>query len=824
MNISISIKQEFLRVILVVLFAIAGIDSRVHAYEVISLTLVNAKTDKDIRTLRNGDIINLVEVGASLSIRANTNPSVVGSVRFDYDGNKSYRTKNRTPYAISGARNGDYRSWTPSLGSHTLTATPYPRSNARGTPGIPHSVSLTVVGQSIEVTSLTLVNAKTDKDIRTLLDGDIINLAEVGRNLSIRANTNPNVVGSVRFSYDGNSSYRIQNWSPYANSGAKNGRYRSWTPSPGFHTLTATPYYRKNARGVAGTSYSINFTVVESGMTPFNRPPLANDDSATIAVDTEVTLDLLSNDHDDDGDPLRIIEVQAPSKGSVRHDDSEVIYVPDIGFTGVDRFEYTIGDDFGGTARAIVTINVIMENNDSSYGGDTVPGLTAIQPRITIPRTSGETPFSVHVSGMDTTAAGSAHPYDELEYSWNFGDASGNEIFTHPVTGELVNANADQKGPEAAYLFRNPGTYTITLTVRGWTGSAYVTATSAVQVDVRAWSGEDRYFDPVGGNDTNNGETAATAWKSWDKLSSWINGASNRGVFLKRGTTMLADSMIYLSKSHLRLRPYGSGSDPVIKASASMPSIIYLWANYGIKIDDQVFEGIVFNGNNGQANHCISAWYKGDGVAYLKDTAFINVTFVNDGNSRTLLNISGELGVLQRFMVWQSTFDHREGSTHGFFIALAKFAAVVGGSFSGGDGRLIMDHHIYPTGTPNALFRWIDFQQAISKNFCINTNSSKGAGITTRHVLIDGNNCTGTMNGLDFSNANNSSRGRFSDVIVQNNAIHDAGSIGGQGFGILGASVERIAIRDNLFYNNRLSDINITDSGVDLQSYRNHYD
>ena len=43
------------------------------------------------------DPIDLGAVGTNLSIRANTNPSVVGSVRFGFDGNAHYRTENATP-------------------------------------------------------------------------------------------------------------------------------------------------------------------------------------------------------------------------------------------------------------------------------------------------------------------------------------------------------------------------------------------------------------------------------------------------------------------------------------------------------------------------------------------------------------------------------------------------------------------------------------------------------------------------------------------------------------------------------------------------------
>lgn len=84
---------------LLILFVFA---SWVRAQEVTSLTLVNASTNKDIQTLNDGDTINLYNTGFSLNIRANTNPSTVGSVRFGLDGKNNYQTENAAPYALAG--------------------------------------------------------------------------------------------------------------------------------------------------------------------------------------------------------------------------------------------------------------------------------------------------------------------------------------------------------------------------------------------------------------------------------------------------------------------------------------------------------------------------------------------------------------------------------------------------------------------------------------------------------------------------------------------------------------------------------------------------
>ena len=109
---------------------------------------------------------------------------------------------------------------------------------------------------------------------------------------------------------------------------------------------------------------------------------------------------------------------------------------------------------------------VAASTADDFGGRPSTPGLSTIVPRITVTRTSGIAPLVVQVSASETFAdAGDA--YTDLEYQWDFGDPDGSETFNHPVTGASVVANVDQSGPEAAYVYREPGRYTITLTVRG---------------------------------------------------------------------------------------------------------------------------------------------------------------------------------------------------------------------------------------------------------------------------------------------------------------------------------------------------------------------
>ena len=94
----------------------------------------------------------------------------------------------------------------------------------------------------------------------------------------------------------------------------------------------------------------------------YAAPPVAVDDIRTIPVNSSITLNLLANDSDPDGDPLSLIEASQPENGSISvNSDGSVFYVPVAGFSGVDTFSYTIqeqGTEEILTATATVTINV----------------------------------------------------------------------------------------------------------------------------------------------------------------------------------------------------------------------------------------------------------------------------------------------------------------------------------------------------------------------------------------------------------------------------------------------------------------------------------
>jgi hypothetical protein len=90
-------------------------------------------------------------------------------------------------------------------------------------------------------------------------------------------------------------------------------------------------------------------------------------DSASTNEDNPVTIDVLANDTDPDGDTLKVGSVTPPTNGSTGINGGGAEYTPAQDFNGTDSFNYTVPDGNGGTATATVTINVTSVNDAPSF-------------------------------------------------------------------------------------------------------------------------------------------------------------------------------------------------------------------------------------------------------------------------------------------------------------------------------------------------------------------------------------------------------------------------------------------------------------------------
>ena len=126
----------------------------------------------------------------------------------------------------------------------------------------------------------------------------------------------------------------------------------TYTSDPGF---TGTDHFDYRADDGTGQSSPAQVRITVRAA---NRPPVAVDDTATTDPVTPVAVPVLANDSDPDGDPLTVTAVGRAGHGTVAVAGSSVVYTPDPGFSGIDRFIYTVADGNGGTATATVTVTV----------------------------------------------------------------------------------------------------------------------------------------------------------------------------------------------------------------------------------------------------------------------------------------------------------------------------------------------------------------------------------------------------------------------------------------------------------------------------------
>jgi hypothetical protein len=121
--------------------------------------------------------------------------------------------------------------------------------------------------------------------------------------------------------------------------------------------------------------------------------PIAVPDEATTNEGSSITLDVLDNDIDLDGnlDPSTLVVVSSPSSGSVQLSNGKLVYTPAQGFGGVVTFRYTVQDTDGNISSAqgdggLVTVTV----NQAPVVQNDVIG-TAIDTPILIPILANDT-------------------------------------------------------------------------------------------------------------------------------------------------------------------------------------------------------------------------------------------------------------------------------------------------------------------------------------------------------------------------------------------------------------------------------------------------
>jgi hypothetical protein len=109
-----------------------------------------------------------------------------------------------------------------------------------------------------------------------------------------------------------------------------------------------------------------------AAMTAANQSPTATDDSANTEEGNAVSINVLANDNDPEGDTLTVTASTQGINGSVANNGNSVSYTPNPGFTGNDNFSYSIDDGYNGTATANVSVSVSAGNSAPLANPDNV--------------------------------------------------------------------------------------------------------------------------------------------------------------------------------------------------------------------------------------------------------------------------------------------------------------------------------------------------------------------------------------------------------------------------------------------------------------------
>ncbi len=143
----------------------------------------------------------------------------------------------------------------------------------------------------------------------------------------------------------------------------------TYLPNPGFSGSDEFYFTVSDDDGANAVGKIVTVTV--------NDSPVAADDTVQTTEDVAIAIDVLANDIDSDGsiNLASVVVVTPASNGitTVSTVTGEVTYTPNLNFTGLDTFIYTVADDSGGVSNQATVSVTVSELNDPPFAiNDTV--------------------------------------------------------------------------------------------------------------------------------------------------------------------------------------------------------------------------------------------------------------------------------------------------------------------------------------------------------------------------------------------------------------------------------------------------------------------
>ena len=361
----------------------------------------------------------------------------------------------------------------------------------------------------------------------------------------------------------------------------------------GDNTITYTP--NANYNGSDSFTYSVDdgnggtsIATVNLTVDSVNDVPVSVNDVSTTNEDASVTVNVLTNDSDIDGDTLTVSIVSASANGSlVVNGDNTITYTPDADYNGADSFTYMIADGNGGTSTASVNLTVDPVNDapiaqDDAFFGDQdldIAGNLLVD--------NGNGADSDIDSGILSVVAETITTLNGSVV------ISANGDFTYTPNAGYVGVDSFQYNLQDENGSTSTATVNLTLNMVGVdTGDPL----SFTETDFVSYTNQDKVNNTFAVTNDTELNLAGNNWKALDfdytvtdntyvqlDYQTVVQGEIQGLVFLEQGLNVNASSTVHDNSSVIRLDGYqniSSGQDTLYSETAGT------WETITIKLSD----------------------------------------------------------------------------------------------------------------------------------------------------------------------------------------------------------------------------------------------
>jgi hypothetical protein len=225
-----------------------------------------------------------------------------------------------------------------------------------------------------------------------------------------------------------------------------------YTPEPGFRGVDSFTYLAVDSKGATSNTVTVTINV------GVQNAPVAVNDVATVvhgtaALARNVTINVLANDTDADGDALSINSLTQPLNGVAAIVGNSVVFTPTVGFVGNTSFTYTARDALGALSN-VATVNVAVTNTAPVASND-------------VASTAAATPVTINVLANDTDPDGDVLTVANLAGSAGTGtvalNAAGTAVIYTPSATFSGTANITYRARDNFGLTSNLATISVTV-------------------------------------------------------------------------------------------------------------------------------------------------------------------------------------------------------------------------------------------------------------------------------------------------------------------------------------------------------------------------